>query len=463
MSDKKLDKSKLEHAELYDIIDNLDPITITEDASTSDLANILNDYMTDVHTGFFNEIDLNPVSDIEIETQNEVEINVDENEMLQEIDKNLTLVGDETLLRFQQQELEIQKELLKADDEILNDAHQASKNFQTEINLEQQPKEDIFDTLDEAFEQSKNTDDTLKIKPDHQKNHSNSLTAPVFGSDKTNNHLDDSMLSMTIEANNDEVEQEIKTTNSIFGDDAVFGNAKSQTSEFGQDLNPQPVKTTKPNNANTQVQDETKIYQESQPQEKPDNGNKPDIYDELTKLVEDVVKPQASSEFIPRTFEDTYDEFEDRDVYDQLDQFEYTQSLVSPNVMMIDSKEIATDTLVNQNDTVDDVKYQTNPFDKEKKPNYKTNILQKSVEENVSDFTDKLDNITNKINDFGDNAKQQIVKKMNIKKQPDDDVVFKIAKTYKLSDMSLVDFILIFIIVVLVVLLFVFMFVLPKH
>lgn len=418
-NNKKLDLSKLENKELYELIEQIEPITI-DDASTSDLANILNDYMTDVHTNFFENKDLEPVDDIEIEDQNEVEINLDEQNLMKDVDQNLELVGDETIRRLQRQELEQEQELFAANRKQIENKKELEFDKQIEEKVEAITK-DVFGLIDSAIGKGK-TEILEEQEKDIEKQEQN-VDEVVF--EETEKVVENKIPAN--QKNTMTIEENSEFRDSVFGETAVFGDDPiHHEKNFDK---PQSINKLKDQEFKQKMKKPKSFKEEKAP-----------IYDELTKLVEDVIhnEPKPVNDEFRKEDEIVEAVNKTNDLYDQLDALEYTQSLVSPNVLKIDSKEISTDIIspTKQHDYDEGFKKLVN------KPKF--------------NMTQNIEEITNKINDFGDKVKNKIVNDND--KNEDDEIVFDISKHIRPRDLTLVDWILLIIIVILTILLLVFIF-----
>lgn len=104
-----MEKDNKLNSKVYDLVDELETQQI-DDNDTSQLANILNDYMTDLQPNFTQDLVTEEIDDLQIENNNEIDITVDEREILKQENEDLTLIGNETMLN-----LHLQDEALRQD------------------------------------------------------------------------------------------------------------------------------------------------------------------------------------------------------------------------------------------------------------------------------------------------------------------------------------------------------------
>lgn len=104
-----MEKDNKLNSKVYDLVDELETQQI-DDNDTSQLANILNDYMTDLQPNFTQDLVTEEIDDLQIENNNEIDITVDERQILKQENEDLTLIGNETMLN-----LHLQDEALRQD------------------------------------------------------------------------------------------------------------------------------------------------------------------------------------------------------------------------------------------------------------------------------------------------------------------------------------------------------------
>lgn len=104
-----MEKDNKLNSKVYDLVDELETQQI-DDNDTSQLANILKDYMTDLQPNFTQDLVTEEIDDLQIENNNEIDITVDEREILKQENEDLTLIGNETMLN-----LHLQDEALRQD------------------------------------------------------------------------------------------------------------------------------------------------------------------------------------------------------------------------------------------------------------------------------------------------------------------------------------------------------------
>lgn len=109
--DKIKEVEKAIDNDLYKLIDEIDAETFTSDYDTNELADILNDYMTDVQPELTSDLLAGPLDDIKIEHQSELNLAVDESQLIKEYDEHLTHLGDKTLNEFRESDKELFAEI----------------------------------------------------------------------------------------------------------------------------------------------------------------------------------------------------------------------------------------------------------------------------------------------------------------------------------------------------------------
>ena len=149
-----MEKDNKLNSKVYDLVDELETQQI-DDNDTSQLANILNDYMTDLQPNFTQDLVTEEIDDLQIENNNEIDITVDEREILKQENEDLTLIGNETMLNLHLQDEALRQDLQSttsrgSDDlielDLLGDNQQQEDD---ELNEETSSVEDIVtDSID---------------------------------------------------------------------------------------------------------------------------------------------------------------------------------------------------------------------------------------------------------------------------------------------------------------------------
>lgn len=135
-----MDKDNKLNSKVYDLVEELETQQI-DDNDTGQLADILNDYMTDLQPNFTQDLVTEEIDDLQIENNNEIDITVDEREILKQENEDLTLIGNETMLN-----LHLQDEALRQDLQSTT-THESNDFFE----------QDLLGENDQAHEENEET------------------------------------------------------------------------------------------------------------------------------------------------------------------------------------------------------------------------------------------------------------------------------------------------------------------
>lgn len=196
--DKIKEVEKAIDNDLYKIIEEIDADTFTSDYDTNELADILNDYMTDVQPELTSDLMVGPLDDIKIEHQSELNLAVDESQLIKEYDEHLTHLGDKTLNEFRESDKELFAEIEEAKRVPEDDLDQAI------LMLEERTKE-----LSEEFK-NKTPEQTCSNDEDEEMEEvelTNTIISPAtFSIDEEDIKDDEEFINQT--TNDDIVEQD---------------------------------------------------------------------------------------------------------------------------------------------------------------------------------------------------------------------------------------------------------------
>ncbi len=218
----------MSNKKLYNLIDESKEQNNDAQVDTNQLAQILDTYMTETldFPSLTTDLEANDVEDLEIESNNEVDLIVDEEAIIKEVDNRLSLVGDQTLLELQLEDEQRDQELQQAK---LKEKQQLDDNKQVQF-------EDLMiKTKDKKIDKTLDLDKTIEaldlINQDYQQKFKNQEITKQYQAPTINDNEKQAQATQTIiSPDNILLENELHTDEIFVLDDTQDEITKSTPS-----------------------------------------------------------------------------------------------------------------------------------------------------------------------------------------------------------------------------------------